>query len=88
MSRQANLYEKVLFDIIKEYNNRFYYESIFKSVDVEQYKIKIEKNKGEMIGRAYVTLANGDKVDYEIRYNRIINVSEGYTLVVSGSQAS
>ena len=52
MLRQANLYEKKLFEIIRDLNNIFYYDSIFKIIDEEQYKIKIEKNKEEMVGRA------------------------------------
>jgi hypothetical protein len=85
MARQANQYEKVLFDIIKEYNHRFYYESIFRVIDGGSYKINVEKDKEEMVGCANVTLEDGSKIEYEIRYNRIVNVSEGYTLLVTGS---
>ncbi|MCX7842963.1 MAG: hypothetical protein N2489_07810 [Clostridia bacterium] len=86
MSRQVNQYEKHLFEIIKEHNLRFYYESIFRIIDEEGYKVKVEKPKEEMVGRAYVTLQSGDRIDYEIRYNRLINLSEGYTLFVPGSK--
>ncbi len=88
MSRQANLHEKFLFDVIREYNNKFYYENINKESDTNSFKVKIEKKKEEMIGKAYVTLPDGARVDYELRYNRIINLSEGYTLLVTGSYAS
>jgi len=84
MSRQSNQYEKELFDIIKDYNISFYYQSIFRVVDSEKYKLKVEKNKEEMVGRAFVNFQNGDRIDYEIRYNRIVNLSEGYTLLVPG----
>ena len=84
MSRQASLYEKALFDVIREYNNRFYYESIFRVIDNEQFKIKIEKGREEMVGKAYVSFPNGDRIDYEIRYNRIVNLNDGYTLLVPG----
>jgi hypothetical protein len=87
MLRQANLYEKKLFEIIRDLNNIFYYDSIFTIIDEEQYKIKIEKNKEEMVGRASISLTSGDKFDYEIRYNRIVNISEGYTLLVPGTKA-
>ena len=86
MLRQANLYEKKLFEIIRDLNNIFYYDSIFKIIDEEEYKIKIEKNKEEMVGRASIALTGGDKFDYEIRYNRIVNISEGYTLLVPGTK--
>ena len=86
MSRQVTQYEKMFFDIIKEQNHRFYYESIYRVVDEEGYRIKLEKSKEEMVGRAYVTLRSGDRIDYEIRYNRVINLSEGYTLFVPGSK--
>lgn len=84
MLRQATTYEKKLFEIVKELNCTFYYESIFRVVDEEKFKIKVEKNKEEMVGRAYVSFPNSDRIDYEIRYNRIVNLSEGYTLLVTG----
>jgi hypothetical protein len=87
MLRQAKIYEKKLFEIIKEYNNVFYYNSIFRVIDEEKYKIKVEKSKEEMVGRVYVSLPSGDRIDYEIRYNRIVNLSEGYTLLVPGIKA-
>jgi hypothetical protein len=86
MSRQAEPYEKILFEIIKEYNHRFYYQSIFRVVDHSQFKIKVEKTKEEMVGRASVTLPNSDRIDYEVRFNRIVNLCEGYTLVLPGSK--
>jgi hypothetical protein len=84
MSRQAEPYEKILFEIIREYNNIFYYKNIYSVVDNEQFKVKIEKEREEMTGRAYVLLPSGDRIDYDIRYNRIINLSENYTLLVPG----
>ncbi len=87
MSRQVNQYEKIFFDVIKDYNQRFYYEGIFKVFEEEDFKIKLEKPKEEMVGHAYVTTSNGSKIDYEIRYNRITNLSEGYTLFVPSIQA-
>ena len=84
MSRQLSSYEKVLFEIIKEYSIKFYYESIFRILDGEQYKIKVEKDKEEMVGRAFVNLPSGDRIDYLIKYNRIVNLSENYSLVVPG----
>jgi len=84
MSRQANIYEKALFDIVREFGDRFYYEAIFRIIDGDQYKIKVEKKREEMVGHAYVNLHNKDRIDYEIRYNRIVNLSEGYTLLVPG----
>lgn len=86
MSRQAEPYEKILLDIIKEYNNRFYYDSIFRVVDHNLFKIKVEKAKEEMVGRASVTFPNSDRIDYEFRFNRIINLCENYTLLVSGTK--
>ncbi len=86
MYRQAEAYEKTLFEIIKEYNTKFYYKSIFRVVDHSQYKIKVEKAKEEMVGRAYVTFPNNDRIDYEVRYNRIVNLCEGYTLVLPGTR--
>lgn len=84
MARQISPCEKALFEIVREYNHRFYYESIFKIIDEGEYSIKAEKDKEEMIGRALVTFSNGQRIDYEIRYNRIVNLSEGYTLLVPG----
>ena len=84
MSRQAAPYEKLLFEIIREYNNLFYYKSIFRVMDSEQFKLKVEKEKEEMTGKAFVSLSSGDRIDYDIRYNRIINMSENYTLLVPG----
>lgn len=86
MLRQANLYEKKLFEIIRDLDKIFYYGGIYKVIDEGNYKIKVEKNKEEMVGRAYVALSGGDRIDYEIRYNRIVNLSEGYTLLVPGSK--
>lgn len=87
MSRQVNQYEKVLFDLIKDHTHTFYYTSIYKTIDETDYKIKIEKQKEEMVGRVQVILNSGEKLDYEIRYNRLLNVSEGYTLFVPGTKA-
>lgn len=87
MLRQACPYEKILFDILKEYNFRFYYESIFRVVDGENFKVKVEKKKEEMVGRAYVTFQSSDRIDYEVKYNRIVNLSEGYTLLAPGVKA-
>ncbi|HEX3028835.1 MAG TPA: hypothetical protein VHT34_05940 [Clostridia bacterium] len=84
MIRQVNTHEKDLFEVVKEFNNSFYYQNIFRVIDNEQYKVKIEKNKEEMVGRALINFQNGDRLDYEIRYNRIVNLSEGYTLLVPG----
>ncbi len=84
MIRQVNTHEKDLFEVVKEFNNSFYYQNIFRVIDNEQYKVKIEKNKEEMVGHALVNFQNGDRLDYEIRYNRIVNLSEGYTLLVPG----
>ena len=82
MSRQVSPYEKLLNDVVVEYNNRFYYESIYRLIDGDQFKIKIEKDKEEMVGRAFVSFQSGDRIDFEIRYNRIVNLTEGYTIVV------
>ncbi|MCX8131888.1 MAG: hypothetical protein N3I35_17550 [Clostridia bacterium] len=82
MLRQADPYEKIIFDIIKEYNHRFYYEGIYRVVDEDQFKVKIEKHKEEMVGHAYVTFPDNDHIEYEVRYNRIVNLSEGYTLMI------
>jgi hypothetical protein len=84
MLRQASTYEKKLFEIVKDYNGMFYYESIFRVMDEEKYRIKAEKDKEEMVGLVHVTLQSGDRIDYELRYNRIVNLSEGYTLLVPG----
>jgi hypothetical protein len=74
----------VLFEIVKEYNNRFYYQSISKVVDQSQFKITVEKAKEEMVGCAQVTLPNNEIINYEIKYNRIVNLCGGYTLLVPG----
>ena len=84
MLRQANAHEKKLFEIVKDHNGVFYYNSIFRVLDEEKYRIKVEKEKEEMVGRVNVTMHSGDRIDYEIRYNRIVNLSEGYTLLVPG----
>ena len=84
MSRQASEHEKVLFEILREYGIRFYYERIYKVIAGERFKVKIEKNKEEMIGRALVSFPGGESLNYELKYNRIVNLSEGYTLHVSG----
>lgn len=88
MSRQVSQHERILFDIIKDHTHRFYYESIYKIIEEEEFKIKVEKSKEEMVGRAQVTIGGIDKIDYEIRYNRLINLTEGYTLFVPGTIAS
>ncbi|MCX7711652.1 MAG: hypothetical protein N2484_17560 [Clostridia bacterium] len=87
MSRQVSQYERVLFDIITEHTHRFYYEGIFKTIDEEEFKVKIEKPEEEMVGRAYVTFTSGDRIEYEIRYNRVMNITEGYTLFIPGTKA-
>lgn len=84
MSRHATEYEKTLFEVIKEHNTGFYYESIFRAYDSGEFKVKVEKAREEMVGRATVTFDNGGRIDYEIRYNRIINMNEGYILLVHG----
>jgi len=86
MSRQAAPYEKILFEIIREYNHEFYYKSIFRIIDNEHFKVKVEKDKEEMVGRAYVSFTSGDRIDYEVRYNRVVNLSESYTILVPGSK--
>jgi hypothetical protein len=87
MLRQANLYEKKLFEIIRDLNKNFYYESIFIVIDEERYKIHVEKNKEEMVGHANIALSSGNRIEYELRYNRITNIKEGYTLIVPGAIA-
>ncbi len=87
MLRQAEQYEKELFELVKEYNCRFYYEGIVKELKGDEYVIKVDKPKEEMVGRAYVIFDKGGKIDYEIKYNRIINLSESYTLIVPGIKA-
>ena len=87
MLRQANLYEKKLFEIIRDLNKNFYYDSIFIIIDEEKYKIRVEKNKEEMVGRANIALLSGKRIEYELRYNRITNIKEGYTLIVPGAIA-
>lgn len=87
MSRQANAHEKILFDIIREFNNVFYYSVVSRVIDNDQYKISVKKQKEEMVGKAYVSIPNGKNLDYEIRYNRIVNISEGYALLVPGIKA-
>lgn len=84
MSRQAESYEKVIFEIIREYNNIFYYKNIYRVEENDQFKVKIEKDREEMAGRAYVWLPTGERLEYDIRYNRIINLIENYTLLVPG----
>lgn len=84
MLRQPALYEKQIFDIVKQYNNCFYYESISREINKDIYKLKIEKNSEEMVGYAVVHIKNGCRINYEIRYNRIVNLDEGYTLIVPG----
>lgn len=86
MSRQVSNYEKMLFDLIKEYTHKFYYESIYRVFDEDEFKIKVEKPREEMVGRAQVITNNGIRIDYEIRYNRMNNVTEGYTLFVPGTK--
>lgn len=87
MLRQANSYEKAIFDIVKEYNNRFYYHKIQKVIDTDDFKLEIKKDKEEMVGRAVVILNNGEKQIYEVKYNRITNLNEGYTLMVPAAIA-
>ena len=87
MLRQANLYEKKLFEIIRELNNNFYYDSIFIVIDEGKYKIQVEKHKEEMVRHANIALNGGNSVMYELRYNRITNVKEDYTLIVPGAVA-
>lgn len=87
MSRQVEPYEKILFEIIREYNNAFYYKNILRVVDNDQFKLRVEKDKEEMVGHAYVTLPGGENIKYEVRYNRIINLNENYTLLVPGLKA-
>lgn len=86
MSKQISSYEKKLFELIREYNHRFYYESIFRIIEEDNYKIKVEKKREEMVGRALVTLPNGEKIEYEIRYNRIVNLNANYTLLLPGAK--
>jgi hypothetical protein len=82
--RQASLYEKILFEAIKELDNKFYYSSLNRIIEEEQFKIEIEKRKEEMVGQATVVFVQGEKKDYEIRYNRITNLNDGYSLLVPG----
>ncbi|MCX7999201.1 MAG: hypothetical protein N3A69_09675, partial [Leptospiraceae bacterium] len=46
--RQPTDYEKTLFEVIREYNFSFYYESIDKVVEEESFNIQIQKNKEEI----------------------------------------
>ena len=48
MPRQAASYEKVLFGIVKEYNDKFYYDKVFRVIDEPEYRIKVQKEKEEM----------------------------------------
>lgn len=84
MTRKPRPYEKRLFEVVKDYNNKFYYSSIFRVIDDSDFKIKVEKDREEMVGRAYVSFPNGDRIDYEVRFNRIVNLTEDYTLLVPG----
>lgn len=84
MPRQPNDYEKKLFEIVREYNGNFYYSNILKTVNDEKFKISVEKKREEMVGIAHIDTDSGEKIDYEIRYNRIINLINGYTLHVPG----
>ncbi|MCX7923412.1 MAG: hypothetical protein N3B21_15590 [Clostridia bacterium] len=87
MSRQAEAYERALFEVVREYNGKFYYDNISKVIEEEGFKVKVHKDKEEMVGFATITLSNGDTKEYEIRYNRIVNVSDSYTLLVMGIKA-
>jgi hypothetical protein len=82
--RHACTYEKVMFEIIKELKQNFYYTSICKVVERGDFMVKAEKEEEEMVGISCVSFVNGDKIDYEIRYNRLTNLTEGYTLLVPG----
>ena len=84
MTRKPRPYEKRLFEVVRDFNNRFYYSSIFRVIDENDFKIKVEKDREQMIGRAYVSFADGDRIDYDIRFNRIVNLMEDYTLLVPG----
>lgn len=83
MARQAKAHEKVIFDVIKGFQNGFYYQSILKEIENDEFSIKIEKRKEEMVGFASISFDRGDKVKYEVRYNRIVNLNDGYTILVS-----
>jgi hypothetical protein len=84
MSRQAKSFERRLFEVVRSFNHRFYYKNISSIIDEDGYKITIDKSEEEMVGRALVVFDNGTKMDYELRYNRIVNLSEGYTILVPG----
>lgn len=84
MTRKARPYEKRIFEVVKDFNNMYYYSNIFRVIDDEEFKIKVEKDKEEMVGRAYVSFGDGDRIDYEVRFNRIVNLTESYTLLVPG----
>lgn len=86
MLRQASTYEKKLFQVIREMKESFYYGEIIKEIEEEQYRVLINKNKGEMIGQARVYFPKGEQIYYEIRFNRIVNLTEGYILHVPGSK--
>jgi hypothetical protein len=80
MTRFATDYEKVLLDIIKEHNTGFFYEKISRNFDSGEFVVKAEKAKEEMVGRAEILFYNGGRIHYEIRYNRVTNLNEGYVL--------
>jgi hypothetical protein len=80
MSRHATDYERVLFEIIKEHSTGFFYESIFKTLELELFKVKAVKAKEEMVGRAEISFKDSDSIHYEIRYNRVKNLNEGYVV--------
>ncbi|MGI6778186.1 MAG: hypothetical protein ACOX7R_09295 [Acetivibrionales bacterium] len=84
MARKARSFEKRLFEIVREYNQKFYYSSIFKVVDDSCFKLKVEKDREEMVGFACIYFPDGDRIDYEVRFNRIVNLKEDYTLHVPG----
>ncbi len=81
--RSMNEFEKAIVEIVNEYTHRFYYQEIKRCFESEDFKLSIEKGKEEMVGYATVELKTGATSEYEIRYNRITNKNEGYTLVIS-----
>ncbi len=84
--RQTKPYEKAIFEIIKEYDGRFYYSAISREAEEEDFKISVEKPRKEMVGQARVTLPDGSSIDYEVYYNRIVCLKGNYTLLIPGAK--
>lgn len=83
-TRDPELHEKLIIDIIKKYYVGFFYSKINETINKYGISVIINKEKFEMVGHADVTKKDGTILKYEIRFRRITNLVDKYAIVING----